>query len=90
MGLRRPHLISSKRDTGQLRKPLHVFLNRRLRGLFDVFIMVANGVRDAVVAQDRLPVARVTTIYNGVDASGFRPPSAEQRRVARERLGFSG
>jgi len=83
------HLISSKRDTGQLRKPLHIFLNRRLRGLFDVFIMVANGVRDAVLAQDGLPGARVTTIYNGVDAVRFQPPSAEQRRAARERLGFT-
>jgi glycosyltransferase involved in cell wall biosynthesis len=83
------HLISSKRDTGQLRKPLHVFLNRRLRGLFDRFIMVANGVRDAVVAQDRLPAQRVTTIYNGVDTVRFHPPSAAQRAAARARLGFT-
>ena len=83
------HLVSSKRDTGQLRKPLHVFLNRRLRGLFDGFIMVANGVSDAVVAQDRLSVQRVMTIYNGVDAIRFHPPSAAQRAAARARLGFT-
>jgi len=35
------HLISSKRDTGQLRKPLHTFLNRRLSGLFEAIIMAA-------------------------------------------------
>jgi glycosyltransferase involved in cell wall biosynthesis len=83
------HLISSKRDTGQLRKPLHVFLNRRLRGLFDGFIMVANGVREAVVAQDRLPAQRVMTIYNGVDAVRFHPPTAERRAAARARLGIT-
>jgi hypothetical protein len=36
------HLISSKRDTGDLRKPLHRFLNRHLQHLFDRFIMVAD------------------------------------------------
>jgi glycosyltransferase involved in cell wall biosynthesis len=81
-------LVSSKRDTGDLRKPLHVFLNRRLRSLFQAFIVVAEAVRVAVVARDRLPDARVTTIYNGVDLSKFTPPTAQQRVEARTRLGF--
>lgn len=83
------HMISSKRDTGQLRKPLHIFLNRRLRGLFDVFIMASDGVRVAVMARDHLPAQRVTTIYNGVDVTHFRPPSLEQTRDARVRLGLA-
>ena len=82
------HLISSKRDTGQLRKPLHKFLNRRLRSLFDVIIMAADGVGIAVTAQDRLSAKRIVTIYNGVDARHFHPPAAEQRQAARARLGF--
>jgi L-malate glycosyltransferase len=84
------HLISSKRDTGELRKPLHVFINRRLRSLFDAFIAVAESVRAAVVARDHLPPARVTTIYNGVDTTRFAVPSAAQRAAARERFGFGG
>ena len=83
------HLVSSKRDTGELRKPLHVFLNRRLRGLFDEFIMTAEAVRKAVVARDGLPEARVTTIHNGVDAVRFAPPTAAQRQQARAQLGFA-
>jgi len=82
-----PVLISSKRDTGELRKPLHVFLNRRLRGLFNAFIMAADGVRAAVVARDHLPGERVVTIYNGVDTAHFRPPSATERAAARAALG---
>jgi glycosyltransferase involved in cell wall biosynthesis len=82
------HLISSKRDTGDLRKPLHRFLNRRLQGLFERFIMVADGVRKVVVARDHLPPDRVVTIYNGVDADWFLPPTAEQRQAARRRLGL--
>ena len=82
------HLISSKRDTGDLRKPLHKFLNRHLRGLFEGFIMVADGVRVAVSARDRLPPERIWTIYNGVDTARFAPPADEERQAARERLGL--
>jgi len=83
------HLISSKRDTGYLRKPLHMFLNRRLRFMFEAFIMVAEAVRIAVVANDRLPVARTTTIYNGVDLSRFVVPSSDERAEARKHFGFA-
>ena len=83
------HLISSKRDTGQLRKPWHLFLNRRLKSLFDAFIVVAEAVRVAVIANDHLPPSRITTIYNGVDIARFIVPSAQQRTHARERLGFA-
>ena len=83
------HLISSKRDTGQLRKPWHVFLNRRLNSLFSAFIVVAEAVRVAVMASDHLPASRITTIYNGVDIARFTLPTAEQRRAARTRLGFA-
>ncbi len=81
-------LVSSKRDTGDLRKPLHVFLNRRLKSLFQAFIVVAEAVRVAVVARDGLPDSRVTTIYNGVDLGQFRVASAQQRLEARTRFGF--
>ena len=83
------HLISSKRDTGQLRKPWHFFLNRRLRSSFDAFIVVSEAVRVAVMASDHLPASRITTIYNGVDIVQFVVPSAQQRRDARARLGFA-
>jgi glycosyltransferase involved in cell wall biosynthesis len=83
------HLISSKRDTGQLRKPWHFFLNRRLKSLFDAFIVVAEAVRVAVIANDHLPPSRITTIYNGVDIARFTVPSAQQRRDARTHLGFA-
>jgi len=83
------HLISSKRDTGQLRKPFHVFLNRRLRFLFDAFIAVAEGVRVAVLANDHLPPWLVTTIYNGVDTTRFAVPLPAQRADARSGFGFA-
>lgn len=82
------HLVSSKRDTGDLRRPWHVLCNRALGRLFDAFIAVAEGVRTAVVANDHLPPARVVTIYNGVDTMRFAVPSAAQKAEARRRFGF--
>lgn len=82
-------LVSSKRDTGELRRPWHSFLNRRLRPLFRAYIMVADAVGAAVIARDRLPRARVLTIYNGVNTERFRSPSVRERAEARARLGVA-
>jgi L-malate glycosyltransferase len=82
-------LVSSKRDTGEARKPRQVFFNRCLKSLFDAFIAVADGVREALVAREHLPSSRVTTIYNGVDTAKFNVPSAVQRAQARARFSFN-
>ena len=83
------HIISSKRDTGALRRPWHRFLNRRLKSLFDAWIAVSEAVRVAAIRNDRLSALRVTTIYNGVDTAQFTVPSVAQRSVARAALGFA-
>jgi len=83
------HLVSSKRDTGQLRNVRHSFLNKRLKFLFDAFIVVADGVRSSVTSNERRSSVRVRTIYNGVDIQRFTVPTGEQRRDSRMRLGFS-
>ena len=50
--------------------------------------MVADGVRVAVSARDRLPPERICTIYNGVDTARFAPPADAERQAAREHLGL--
>jgi len=82
------HLVCSKRDTGALRKRWHFFINRRLRSLFEACIVVADAVRVAVLANDRIAADRIVTIYNGVDTTRFSPPDSGQRTYARARLGF--
>ena len=81
-------VISSKRDTGQLKRPLHTFLNRRLKVLFDRTIVVADAVGEAVVAAEGIDRSSITRIYNGVDAIEFSPPSASEAAAARKSLGF--
>jgi glycosyltransferase involved in cell wall biosynthesis len=80
------HIISSKRDTGQLRRPRHVFLNRRFASLFERVIVVADAVGDAVTANDGIDAARIVKIYNGVDTQRFLPATPMQRSEERSRL----
>lgn len=82
------HIVSSKRDTGQLKRPIHVFLNRRLRFLFENTIVVAEAVGDAMVAAEGLDRSRLVRIYNGVDTRTFAPPDSHEAAAARRRLGF--
>jgi glycosyltransferase involved in cell wall biosynthesis len=83
------HIVSSKRDTGEMKKGRHYFLNRRLRNLFERVIVVADAIGEIVVAKEHIPRSKIVRIYNGVDAAAFAPPTPQQRREARERLGFS-
>lgn len=82
------HIISSRRDLGDLKSPWHLFLNRRLDRLIDGFIVVADAVGRVVQEREGVPRLRLRTIYNGVDTVRFSPPNADEARQARERLGF--
>jgi L-malate glycosyltransferase len=83
------HIVSSKRDTGELKKARHYFLNRRLRRLFERVIVVADAVGEIVVAKEGIDRSRVVRIYNGVDAVEFAPPSQSERIQEKQRLGFA-
>ena len=83
------HIISSKRDTGELKKPRHYRANRLLAGLFERVIVVADSIGDLVVSKEEIPRCRIIRIYNGVDTAQFVPPTMQQRIAARERLGFT-
>jgi glycosyltransferase involved in cell wall biosynthesis len=83
------HMISSKRDIGDLKKRWHVFLNRRLKFLFERFIVVADAVADVIVTKEGIDRSLITKIYNGVDAMELSPPKREDVVRERSRLGFS-
>jgi len=61
------HIISSRRDTGDLKKPLHIFLNRAANKFIDVFIVVANAIGNRIKMTEGVHPAKIITIYNGVN-----------------------
>jgi glycosyltransferase involved in cell wall biosynthesis len=66
-----PVIISALHSTGW---PDDItFLNRRLTHLTDAFVAVANNHAKHLVETERLPLARVHMIPNGIDTEKYRP-----------------
>jgi glycosyltransferase involved in cell wall biosynthesis len=83
------HLLSSRRDTGELKSRPYVVLSRCIRSWFEKFIVVAEGVANAVVEREGINRDDIVTIYNGVDTEVFRPPGALEASRARQAAGFT-
>ncbi len=64
--LSRARLIWNRRDMGILREPKHWVAYRWLSFLPDFVIAVSEQVRKHAVEVDRIPLARVGVVYNGV------------------------
>ncbi len=83
------HIISSKRDTGDLKSKWHFFLNRLVKNIFQGVIAVSNSVGVQVSNTEFIPMEKIRTIYNGVRLEKFVVPDADQRNAAREKLGYT-
>lgn len=82
------HILSSKRDTGELKSRSYVFLSRCIRSWLERVIVVSEGVGNAIVERERISRDDIVKIYNGVDIEVFRPPAAAEMACAKEALGF--
>ena len=81
-------ILSSKRDTGELKSRAYIFLSRCMKSWFEKVIVVADSVGKAIVEREGVDRHDIVKIYNGVDAEAFRPPTAAQVAHAKKELGF--
>ena len=51
-------------------------------------IAISGETRDYLISGFGVPEERIEVVYNGVDASRFRPPGEEERRAAKRALGL--
>jgi glycosyltransferase involved in cell wall biosynthesis len=72
-------LIWSRRDMGILRGRKHHLAYRLLARLPDAIFAVSEQVRLHSIEVDRVNPARIETIYNGLDLSGWNAPSVTGR-----------
>ena len=79
-------LVSSRRDMGFERTPMHRAAYRLLGPLFDQVHAVSDAVRDVTIRDDRLRADKVVTIPNGVEME--RIPPLRDRAYARAALGL--
>jgi glycosyltransferase involved in cell wall biosynthesis len=82
------HIISSRRDVAHHKRPRHFFVNRILSFLFERIIVVSDAVGNIVVRKEGVDRRKIERIYSGVDPMVFSPPSREEMRRARARLGI--
>ncbi|WP_163337115.1 glycosyltransferase [Desulfopila sp. IMCC35008] len=83
------NIISSKRDTGDLKSPWHLFLNKLVSWIPRTFIVVAEEVGRVVVKKEGVASNKLLTIYNGIDRQKFNVPSDKEKQAAKSWLGFS-
>jgi glycosyltransferase involved in cell wall biosynthesis len=82
------HIISSKRDMGDLKSAWHLFMNRRCRGIFSGIIAVCNAVAQRVAENERISQSKIRTIYNGVDIIQFAPFTQDEALASRQQFGL--
>ncbi len=66
-----PKIISSRRDTGDLKKTRHTLLNKIMNQFINHYIMVCEAVGKTFKESEGIPQKKMTTIYNGVDLKRF-------------------
>jgi glycosyltransferase involved in cell wall biosynthesis len=81
-------IISSRRDTGELKSPRQVLLNRLMNRFVCRYIMVCDAVGRKFHESEAIPFERMTTIYNGVDMKRFDPAAARDADSLRASLGI--
>jgi glycosyltransferase involved in cell wall biosynthesis len=79
-------IISSRRDTGELKTPLQIGLNRTVNPLITRYIAVADAVADRLARTEKIPRGRITTVYNGVELP--RLPEEGELRALRAEFGI--
>jgi len=65
-------IISSRRDTGELKTPNQIRLNKMVNKLITRYIAVADAVAERLARTEAIPRQRITTVYNGVELPPLR------------------
>ena len=83
-------LISSRRDMGILRRPLHKRAYPFVDPLFSRVLPVSESVRDSVLNSPRLRSEQVETLYNGVDLAALDRARRQRDLSSTGSMSFSG
>lgn len=83
------HIVSSKRDAADYKRPFHFFMHRRVRAITQRYIAVSEAIAEIVARKERVPREKVATIHNGVDTDYHVVPDPAQKLAAKAALGFA-
>ncbi|MBA3542540.1 MAG: glycosyltransferase [Deltaproteobacteria bacterium] len=80
-----PVIISSVR--ARMMEPQYLAFERQLAGASTLVIANSVGIRDELVNLGKVNPDRVRVVHNFLDLERWRPPTADERRTARTKLG---
>lgn len=83
------HIISSKRDTGDLIRKHHFLLKRLVNGIPRNYIVVSDAVGRIIQKKEKIKNDKIITIYNGVDYNKYIPKNSFEKTIAKEKIGFT-
>jgi len=83
-----PALINGEHGTFHLDQPRRKLAYRLLSLLVTKFLTVSYSLRDQLVDVLHIPIGKIVTIPNGVDAGKFSPRSHAHIRQVKEKLGI--
>lgn len=66
-------VVSSRRDTGELKKTQHILLHRIINFFIIRFIAVCHSVAEEIQAKEHIPGNSIRVIHNGVDIHKYHP-----------------
>ena len=79
-------IVSSRRDMGLRRTRKHTIAYPVVNRVFSKVLTVSEQVRMSAITQEKLPPAKVETLYNGIDIEAI--DALSQAHAARERFGI--
>lgn len=82
-----PVVISSVR--ARMMEPQYLACERQLAGASTMVIANSVGIRDELVTFGKVAPERIRVIHNFLDLERWRPPTDDERRAARARLGIA-
>lgn len=82
------NIVSSKRDTGDLKKGFHFTAHKLCNRYINNFIFVSDRVRTEVCRKEKIQGKHMKIIYNGINTEQFSPPDQGTAGNARDNLGL--
>jgi glycosyltransferase involved in cell wall biosynthesis len=74
-----PYFMVARRNIGHRNTPIRGAILRLLRPMTDIYVANCQAVKLSVMEQERVPETKIRVVYNGVDASKFKPNHGKAR-----------
>jgi glycosyltransferase involved in cell wall biosynthesis len=84
-----PAVVSTRRGVPYWKNRMDLLVQKGLNRRVTRFVANSRATRDRAIRDEGIDPARITVIYNGIEAGRYAPRGNDERKAARDRLGLS-